>query len=409
MVKKLDATIIMLFLVLTIFIGCVEEKIEEQKNLEDFQTILDMRGEEVLVPKNISRVIDISDGFIASVMQSFDIEEKIVGLGSTNLQEIDSYTFKDASGENYSYEEGMNPVTYLNPALLDLPAVAEYDVAVNLETIASLEPDVVFIRVGFCSMNTDEYGTDEDIQTSIEQIEALDIPVVVLYGPPVFSSPDISLVSEEIEIIGDVFNMTEEAEELNEYIESIIELIVERTQNVTEKEKPTVLLFGLSPEVRKAGTGAGDVLCTDTMESYFIEEIVNAKNAINHTGGWQIYSAEQILKLNPDVIVLPTDWGYHPPRELYNSSYYSTLQELDAVKNRRVWALPWTPYNCAKRLEYPIEVMVIAKAAYPERFSDFKINEWVLDFYKTVYHVDNETAEQLRTIQWLDWTVEEDV
>jgi iron complex transport system substrate-binding protein len=82
---------------------------------------------------------------------------------------------------------------------------------------------------------------------------------------------------------------------------------------------------------------------------------------------------------------------------------------LEAVKDHRVWALPWTPYNCAKRLEYPIEVMVTAKAAYPQLFNDIKIHEWVLDFYKTVYHVDNGTAISLRSIQWLDWTVEEDV
>jgi iron complex transport system substrate-binding protein len=113
--------------------------------------------------------------------------------------------------------------------------------------------------------------------------------------------------------------------------------------------------------------------------------------------------------LNPDVIVLPTDWGYHPPKELYNSSYYQNLQDLDAVKNHRVWALPWTPYNCAKRLEYPIEIMVIAKAAYPDLFSDILIHEWVLDFYQQVYHVDQDTAKELRSIQWLDWTVEENV
>ena len=239
-------------------------------------------------------------------------------------------------------------------------------------------------------------------------LEALDIPLVVLYGPPAFSAPNISMISEEIRVIGRVFGMETQATALADYCEGIVDVIVNRTANISEEEKPRVLLFGLSPNARQSG-GAGDVLSTDTIESYFVEDIANAKNAYDGTGGWKIMSSEQILALNPDVIVLPTDWGYHPPRELYTASYYQTLQELDAVKNQRVWALPWTPYNCAKRLEYPIEVMIIAKAAYPELFEDFQIHDWVLDFYKEVYHVDDETARELRSIQWLDWTVDEDV
>ena len=118
-------------------------------------------------------------------------------------------------------------------------------------------------------------------------------------------------------------------------------------------------------------------------------------------------SPEHVLALDPDVIVLPTDWGYHPPRELYDAPYYQNLQELKAVKNRRVMALPWSPCNCDKRLEYPIDVMVMAKAAYPERFEDVDLGEWLLQFYQNVYDVDVKTAEGLRTAQLMDWTVEE--
>ncbi len=401
--------IILVLLLLSAFAGCTTQEEEDELNADDFRTIIDMRGNEVQVPKNISRVIDISDGFVTSVLYNFGLEDTVVGLGSTNLQEIDTYTFQTASGENYTYENASDPIAYLmKDSIKDLPAVAEYGVAVNYETLASLDPDVVFIRVGFCSMNTDEYGTDEDITSTIDTIESLEIPVVVLYGPPTLSSPSIERISQEINTIGDVFNKRNESNELSQYLEGIVDLIENRTKNISEEEKPSVLLFGLSPNARQSG-GAGDVLCTDTIESYFIEDIVNAKNAIQETGGWKIMSSEQIINLNPDVIVLPTDWGYHPPRELYTASYYENLQVLDAVINRRVWGLPYTPYNCAKRVEYPIEIMVIAKASYPNLFADLNIHEWVLDFYKEVYHVDDDTAIELRSVQLLDWTVDESV
>ena len=144
---------------------------------------------------------------------------------------------------------------------------------------------------------------------------------------------------------------------------------------------------------------------TDTIESYFIEQIVHAKNAFRETGRPTI-SAEQLLSLNPDAMVLDTANGYHPPEELYSAPYYQNVGELSAVKNRRVFALPWTCCS-TKRLEYPIEVMVIAKAAYPDRFSDIDLEEWLIDFFKDVYDVDNETARALISTQWMDWCVKQ--
>ena len=138
-----------------------------------------------------------------------------------------------------------------------------------------------------------------------------------------------------------------------------------------------------------------------------IEDVVNAKNAYQvDVGTFQIVNTEQVLALDPNVIVLCTAWGYHPPGELTDATYYSSLRELSAVKNGRVMSLPWTPCNCAKRLEYPIDVMVIAKAAYPELFEDLALDDWVLEYYMNVYAVDQATAEKLRTAQWRDWCVD---
>ena len=166
-----------------------------------------------------------------------------------------------------------------------------------------------------------------------------------------------------------------------------------------------MLLFGLSPQTRGKGA-AGDAWGLNTIESYFLENIVNARNAFHEQVSTEVVNAERVLAINPDAIVLPTDFGYHPPREIYEAPYYQNLQELDAIKNKRVMALPWSPCNCDKRLEYPIDVMVMAKAAYPDRFKDIDLGEWLLEFYQNVYGVDRETAEGLRSAQWMDWTAE---
>jgi len=275
--------------------------------------------------------------------------------------------------------------------------------AINYETLASLDPDVVFLRAGAWAFSA---GSDENLEKTIQTIDSLGIPLVILVGPPYQERPTVDNVGEEIRLVGEVFARQEDADALASYLEGEIAVIRERTKDIPEGEKPRMMQFGLSPRARQGG-GAGMAWGGDTIESYFIEEIANAKNAYEGTGAFVVISTEQVLALDPDVIVLPTAQGYHPAEELYTAPYYQNLQELSAVRNHRVYALPWTPYNWAKRLEYPIEAMVIAKAAYPDRFADINVGEWTLDFYQQVYGVDEATAKELRSVQWMDWMVEE--
>jgi len=365
---------------------------------EEMRTVVDGRGEEVQVPMEIERVVAVSNGFIESVMFVLGEEDKLVG-GRDCVQSIYNYSYPTVEGETYEYKDGMMPVTYMKP-VWDFTVIATTQTAINYEALTALDPDVAIIRVTTTSMD------DEMVQKTISMIEALGIPVVVLKSHTCFDKPDLSTISDEIRIIGNIFGKEEKAAELADYLESQTQMVFERTKDIPDSEKTTVLIFGASPKAREAG-GTGLVMGTNTIDSYFVEDIVHAKNAFGEPGQPDI-SAEHLLALDPDVIVLTTWWGYHPPEELYTAPYYQNVAELSALRKHRVYALPWTPNYTGKRIEYPIDLMVIAKAAYPERFEDIKVHEWVLEFYQNVYGVDEETAIGLRSAQWLDWTVEED-
>ena len=374
---------------------------------DEHRTIIDMRGKEIQIPAHIVRVVTIDDGLVEGVLSVLGESDKIVGLGSSAIKKTYEYTFTSDSSENYTYKNGMNPVRSLNPGFADLPLVQDSSSGINYETLASLEPDVVIVRRGSCAAS---WGINEDgLSKNIDSIEKLGIPTVVVNAPPCYDDPDLSKISEEIRVIGQVFDKEERAEELVEYLDSSVDIIKARTADVPEKEKPRVLALGLSPQSRSSG-GAGNV--RGAIIAYYIEKIANAANAYTvtrYTSDTGVVSAENVLALDPDIIILPTSSGYHPPSELYSAPYYENLRELRAVKNRTVYALPWTPSNCdASRLEYPIDLMIIAKASYPNRFQDIKVNEWVLEFYQNVYGVDEETAIGLRSAQWLDWMAEED-
>lgn len=369
---------------------------------EDTRMVIDSRGVSVQVPAEIDRVVAISDGLIEGTMIVLGVEDKLVGLGSRTFQEIDNYTYPTSGGLEYKYLNGMNTVSFLRPEIKGLPLVAEYEAGLNLEALASLNPDVVIIEMGSCTF----WADDEMSKKALDALKSLDFPVVVLYGTDFYQEPEISHLWEEIAIIGRVFGKEDDAKKLAQYLESQVNMISNRTKDIPEIEKPAVLYFGLSPLARDEGA-AGNTVSLKSFESWALEKIVHAKNAFREKSGyWHKINAEQVLAINPDIIVLPTDWGYHPVQELTQAPYYKNLQDLDAIKNGKVVSLPWTPYDCAKRLEYPIEVMVIAKFVYPELFQDIDLNDWLLDFYQEVYGVDLETAKGLRSIQWMDWVAE---
>lgn len=372
-------------------------------DIAGYRTVVDSRGVEVQVPKEINRVVTVSSGLIEEVMFVLGEEEKIVGVGGINIQNVWVYSYPLDDGKFVNGSDGCNVLQVLYPPIKELPLIMGADAAINYETLAGLDPDVVILRVGTGGLTSME---NEGVQKTIQTIESLRIPIVVLKGPPCFDDPDIATISDEIRIIGSVFGKEERADKLADYLESQTQVVFERTKDIPDAERPTVLVFGMNAHRAGAlGTqGAGSVKGTDTVESYFIEKIVHAKNAYRNTGS-PLISAEQLLALDPDAIVLSTSYGYHPPGELYDAMYYKNVGELSAVKNRRVMSLPWTPYY-SNRLEYPIDVMVIAKAAYPGRFADIDLGEWLLDFYKNVYGVDDGTAKALRSAQWMDWCVE---
>jgi len=366
--------------------------------------VTDMRGVNVSVPDNLERIATISDGFVEGVMTHLGVIHKVAVIGSWSMKRDYKYSFTTVGGEEYTLR-GWNTMKYLHPWLNDLPCInSPQGNIINYETLASANPQLVILRVGDCTLRG---ANPETVEKTIGTIEALGIPLVVIFSPNYYNKAELSSMREEMRVLGDIFGQREKALKLFDYLDATEKMIRKRTASIKEKNKVSMLYLGLNPNVRKKGA-AGSVSGVNTPESYIIEGIANAKNAFTGKGSGVIMSAEQLYSLNPDVIVLPTSNGYHPPRELYESPDFQILQELKAVKNKRVYAMPWSPMNCARRVEYPIDMLIIAKAAYPDKFKDIKVHTFVLRFYKDVYNVSDKDAEALRSEQILDWTVEYD-
>ena len=371
-------------------------------------TVTDMRGKQVNIPENLERVATIDDGFIEGVMTHLGVINKVTAIGSWSMKRDYKYTYETTDGKKYT-AKGVNTMKYLHPWLNDIPCFnsPQGDI-LNYETLAKADPQLVILRVGDCTVSGGSYfrgGDPAQLEKTITMIESLDIPLVVLFSPTYYGKAELSSMKEEMRVLGDIFKQRDKALKLYEYLNETEKMVRNRTKNI--KDKPNVLYFGLNSAARKQG-GPGMVAGITTPESYIIENIVNAKNAYRGKGNNIILSGEQVYAIDPDVILLPTQNGYHPADELLKAPYYQNLNQLKAVQNKRVYALPWTPMNCSRRVEYPLDILIIAKASYPELFKDIKVHQFALDFYKKVYNVDDKTAKALRSEQLLDWTVEND-
>ena len=360
--------------------------------------VTDMRGVEVEIPDMPQHVATIDDGFIESVMTHLGVIDRVKAIGSWAMKRDYRYSYETQSGQKYAMA-GLHTMKYLHPWLNALPCVnSPQGNIISFEALAEVRPDLVILRAGDTTVGRDR----KKVSRTIESIEGLGFPLLVLYSPSWFRSSDLRSIKTEAALLGEVFGMKEKALSLAEFLTQTEDMIRERTSDIAEENKPSVLLLGLRPDVRKKG-GAGSAHGTDSPESFIIENIVNARNAFRGKGSGVPLSAEQIYACDPDIIILPTANGYHPARELYEAPYYKSLAELRAVKEKRVYALPWAPMNASRRIEYPLEMLIIAKAAYPERFSDVCVYDFALDFYQKVYGVDESTARGLRSTQLLDW------
>jgi len=359
--------------------------------------IVDGTGAEVTLYKPPERVFAISTGLIGTTMFIFGEQEKIVGKGGCTSDpgnNVINYTY---NGKTYSHTTPWQVEAILYPKLLDDDAIpfSGYICQESYETIASTEPDIIII-------STRCWGRDsgEACEKSIDTMRKLGVPVVVLNEIAVYDQDETQAVYKEIEILGEVFEKQDKAQEMIDLLEEQVQFIREKTEDIPEEEKRTFLYAGISTNCPGKG-GVSYVTGADQLESILIEDIVNAKNAFRGNGR-QVMSAEQILALDPDVILLPTAQGVHTPDELYNDDRFEALQDLRAIREKKVCGLPFIGCR-TERLDFPVTLMVEAKAIYPERFEDVIVGEWVDEYHRELYGVDEETVQEIKKGLCLEW------
>lgn len=239
----------------------------------------------------------------------------------------------------------------------------------NVETVKSLNPDVVFTA----------YWGSEKIN---EEIESLGIPVIAL------NLETVDGYLKGLLTVGKVLGKEEKAEKAISYYRSAVDFVTNRTSKL--KERPRVLLVQYSMK-DKAFKAPGK----EYFQNRLIEMAGGESVSSNLPGGWNVVNVEQVAKWNPDVIIVVS---YSPKKpsakvkeEILNDPAWKGIK---AVKEGRVYAMP----NDGESWDYPAPKWVLglywlAKVLHPELFGDLDVRAKADDFYQKWYGIDPNKVE----------------
>lgn len=272
-------------------------------------TLTDLEGKTVQKPEKLERIISASPSNT----------EILVGLGLKD---------KIVAADSYSSDAGIDA----SLATLDM-------MNLNTEVMLSLEPDVLVLN------GISQTGA-ENPYSALEQAG-----VNVVYLPTASSLQEIM---DGITFLSEYTGTEEKGSELVGEIEAAIEDAKAKAAAMTEK-KTVYFETSPAPSIYTAGSG------TYVNE---IIELVGGENIFAGQEGWLSASEEDILALNPQVMLSNVNWDGYDLSEVYSRPGWGSIQ---AVANQAVFyvdsnAVSRPSQNVVKGIEE------IGHAIYPEVF-----------------------------------------
>lgn len=331
----------LILLMLLSVVGCSKQTSSTPATPEIpvMQTIVDMSGRSVTIPKNIQKVATIGS---VPVINSFIFA---LGEGDKIVNGLPSF----AQSLRWKYQ------TVFAPTMKDKPVLQNGTNEPNIEALLKVRPDVVFTLD----------------QKSAQVMTEKGIPAIYL----AWTQPED--VKKVMAIVGKVFNKDVQAQDYIKFFDDTVKKVNTVVTNIPQGQRPKVLYA----DIEKL-----------SQPHLIVEWWIPTAGGISVTNNGRTtesvaFDYEQLLKWNPDILIVADaktiDTVYSEPK----------LAQLSAVKNKRVLVAPMGAHTWANRtIEQPLTVLWAAKTFYPDRFKELDLEKEVKNFYTQFFKTDlNET------------------
>jgi iron complex transport system substrate-binding protein len=306
------------------------------------RTITDMMGNTVEVPVTLNRIAITCCGGATHEVMTMGGADTIVAQPAKCI---------------------MPQLKVMQPSFSDVTDAGSFD-EVNVEQIIALHPDVVIASV------TSEKGNTK--------IRESGIPVVTVMT----GRGNMSLMKSEFAMIGQLLGRESNAKSLLSYWDAKLALVNERVSTIPQDQRKKVY-YMLGKTTHTNGGG------------WWGQEYITAAGGINvaeELGTNRDTSVEQVIKWNPDVIILSSNEGtFISIGDVKNNTQLSSIA---AIKNNQIYECPIGSFWWDRPSpESPLGILWLAKSLYPDKFSDIDLKTETQNFYKTYYGYSLSDAE----------------
>ncbi|MCR5771589.1 MAG: ABC transporter substrate-binding protein [Butyrivibrio sp.] len=224
--------------------------------------------------------------------------------------------------------------------------------AAEAEKILTCEPDIVI----------SEY---EDVEKEDALSEQLGVPVITLKAGPmgVFDES----FAGSMELLGQIFDQEERAEELITYIEDEKNAISEKTKDIKDEDKPSVYICGLG------NWGTTNHLMT--AQNYVSFNIAGVKNVVTdlENNGIQEIEEEKLVSMGEDIDIMFIDAAAVKNIKPLYAEDNTMFDSIKAWNDGEVYLeMAYNAYYTNYEIAL-INTWYIASVVYPEAFEDFDV------------------------------------
>lgn len=310
------------------------------------RTIIDMSNNKVEIPDKL---------------------EKVFGSAPPTTFLIALYNSELLVGLNFpvNNENNLGSIKYLGEIFMSLPILGGWhgnQKGANIEKLLSIDTQLILA-----------WENDFLVQKVQKSLERMDIPIVMV------DADNLARTPETFRFLGELFNKTSRGEELASYAQESLEYIENMTKNIPIDKQVTFYYA--------QGENGLQSDCTDSFHTTQFR-FIKAKNIYECTQktivGMESLSFETILKANPEYIIVQSAQFY---KEIFSNTNW---QMLDAVKQKKVYLVPKTPFNWIDRPPSFMRLLGIhwlSSIMYSNYYKK-NIYDEIKIFYKLFFDVD---------------------